>query len=73
MKLDVFIFGRQRGRERRDDREAKGNEEREQRENIKRERGKGVEMTISRGGGTSSLTAACFLASSKHCGTPPKT
>ena len=62
MKLDVVIFGRQRGRERRDDREAKGNEEWEQRENVRRERGKGVEMTISRGGGTSPLASACFFS-----------
>ena len=48
---------------------------RERREKRKeRRKEKGVEMTIWRGGGRPSpLASACCSASSRHCGTPPKT
>ena len=76
-------------RERRDGGESRGNEEREKREREQREdrhrekrerdierkrkRHKRIEMTFSRGGGKSPLASACCSASSRHCGTPPKT
>ena len=39
----------------------------------KRKRQKGVKKTFWGGeGGTSPLASACYSASSRHCGTPPK-
>ena len=46
----------------------------EDRDREKRERDKDDNLKTSRGGGgTSPLASACCSASSRHCGTPPKT